>query len=156
LVQVLLGSAASFGLGGEQHQSQTRHVGALVPRLLLFSAKHPEALRQNVVNHESYHISNPDSLKDMSFSLAMRREVLSHRAFCVTNGEDNWKSLRTHRAGKRAPPRLIFTFSGQGAQWAQMGKELIQNVSAFKNSIEGMDAFLQTFPDPPRWKLLGM
>ena len=39
---------------------------------------------------------------------------------------------------------LILTLSGQGTQWPQMGKQLIHNVSAFRNSIEGMDDLLST------------
>jgi acyl transferase domain-containing protein len=127
----------------------------LVPHLLLFSAKHPEALRKNIANHEAYHISHPDSLKDMAYSLAMKRELLPHRACCVTNGEDAWKPLFPHQLSNRGPPRIVFTFCGQGAQWAQMGKELIQNIPEFKKSIEGMDGFLQALPSPPGWKLMG-
>lgn len=108
-----------------------------------------------MVDHESYHISNPDSLPDMSYSLAMKREVLSHRAFCVTDGEDSWKASTTHRLSQRQPPQLIFAFTGQGAQWAQMGIELLNNVVTFRNSIEELDAFLSTIPHPPNWKLTG-
>lgn len=148
---VLLGSASSFGLG-KQHVVSKQ--SSPTPQLLLFSAKHPEPLRQTISNHESYHMSHPDSLSDMSYSLAMKREKLNHRAFCVTNGEDDWASSRTHRVGNTAQPKLIFTFSGQGAQWARMGEELIFNVPTFRQSIENMDKVLQALPECPKWKLI--
>lgn len=108
-----------------------------------------------MADHESYHISNPDSLADMSYSLAMKREVLSHRAFCVTDGEDSWSPSIARRISQHQPTQLIFTFTGQGAQWARMGIELFDNVVTFRNSIEELDAILSTLCRPPAWKLTG-
>jgi acyl transferase domain-containing protein len=109
-----------------------------------------------ISNHQGYSLSHPDSLPDMAYSLALKREVLSHRAFCVTDGEDSWTHSRTRRVllGKSAP-MLVFVFTGQGAQWPRMGRELIKSVPRFKASIEELDRVLKTLPDPPGWKLLG-
>lgn len=127
----------------------------LTPRLLLFSAKHQQSLERMVANHQAYFLSHPESLDDMAYSLALKREELSHRSFCVTNGEDDWVPSRTYRTSGRAPPMLIFTFTGQGAQWAQMGKSLIDQMPRFRRSIEKLDQVLQALPTPPKWKLIG-
>lgn len=123
-------------------------------RLLLFSAKHPKALQSMVSQHQAYHLSHPSRLRDMSFSLALKRDALSHRAFCVTDGLDDWTPVVSPRSASRAPSRLVFVFSGQGAQWAQMGMALIKNVAGFRQSLRDMDKFLQTLPDGPQWSLI--
>jgi acyl transferase domain-containing protein len=128
---------------------------SLTPRLLLFSAKHPEALKQMVRDHEAYNLQNPSKLQDMAFSLAVKREVLSHRAFSVANAVDDWTLLIAPRPGSYAPSKVVFVFSGQGAQWAQMGKGLFQNVPTFRQSIENMDRFLHALHDGPAWSLVG-
>lgn len=108
-----------------------------------------------IENHQSYHLSNPNSLLDMSYSLATRREALSHRAFVVTDGIDDWVPISSPRPAPRTPSMLFYVFSGQGAQWAQMGKELIKNVPAFRTSLEAMDQSLHKLVDGPTWHLIG-
>lgn len=125
------------------------------PRLLLFSAKHPKALSHMIRDHEAYHISHPSRLSDMAFTLAMKRDTLSHRAFCVTNGVEEWAPVNAPKPGFQKPAKLVFTFTGQGAQWPQMGRTLIQNVPEFRMSIENMAQFLKTLPDGPKWSLKG-
>ncbi|KAL7783077.1 hypothetical protein V8C37DRAFT_397515 [Trichoderma ceciliae] len=123
------------------------------PRLLFFSAKHPVALRRMIEDHQIYHRSYPSSLQDMSFSLAAKREPLSHRAFCVAKGTDDWAPVYAPKAGSNESAKLVFVFSGQGAQWPQMGKELIQSEPSFTRSIDDMDRFLHTLSDGPNWTL---
>lgn len=123
------------------------------PRLLLFSAKHPKSLSNMISHHQSYQISNPDTLGDMAYSLALKRETLPCRAFCVTDGTDDWNPVQ--KSAANGPQKLVFIFSGQGAQWAQMGKDLIQNVRVFRQSLEALDRELELLPDSPGWKLMG-
>ncbi|KAG4429988.1 hypothetical protein IFR05_014525 [Cadophora sp. M221] len=124
-----------------------------IPKLLLFSAKHPKALDRMVQNHKAYYSVNSDRLGDIAFSLAMKREKLSHRLCAVANGIDDWSLLEPSRHGSFEPGKLVFVFSGQGAQWAQMGGALIKNVPSFKKSIEDMDRVLHGLSDAPRWEL---
>lgn len=152
--QAVLSSAASYGLERKSHH-QDLVDPASIPRLLLFSAKHSKTLKRMLENHQSYHLSHPASLSDMSYSLATKREALSHRAFVVTDGIDDWVPTYSSRPAPRTPSMLVFVFSGQGAQWAQMGKELIQNVPAFRDSLEAMDRSLHSFLDGPTWHLIG-
>lgn len=153
----LLASAdhlAAFRDNGQPH-SVVEDTGIEAPKLLLFSAKHPKALDRMVRDHQSYNMTNDGCLGDMAYTLAMKREKLSHRVCCVANGIDDWTRSDSTRHGSYAPGRLIFVLSGQGGQFAQMCKTLIRNVRSFRQSIEAMDGVLQTLSDGPKWKLKG-
>lgn len=45
-------------------------------------------------------------------------------------------------------PTLGFVFTGQGAQWAGMGKELLHGYPVFRESIAKIDHFLSTIRAP--------
>jgi acyl transferase domain-containing protein len=107
-------------------------------------------------NHKSYLIANPIALSDMTYSLNSRREVLSHRAFCIMSGFDSYEVSRINKPKEGEPPNLVFTFTGQGAQWALMGKDLIEKEPIFRKRIQELDNFLSQLPDPPKWKLQGI
>ncbi|KAL3453049.1 hypothetical protein BJX65DRAFT_302946 [Aspergillus insuetus] len=153
---VLLASAAAFDLNQPPASKETvKGSASPASHLLPFSAKHPTAVSRMISNHQAYSLSHPDSLPGMAHSLALKREVLSHRAFCVTDGEDSWTPSRTRRVVPGiSVPMLVFVFTGQGAHWPRMGRELIKSVPRFKASIEELDRVLKTLPDPPGWKLL--
>ncbi len=91
----------------------------------------------------------------MSYTLGVKREVLAHRAFCVTDGQGTFELSRIQKSRLKNPPSIVFCFPGQGTQSVQMGKELIQNVHSFKKSIEYLDQVLASLANPPKWKLLG-
>lgn len=155
-MQVLLESASTFGVGkASQPSTPELELDAQQQRLLVFSAKHPEALRRMAEDHESYLSSHPEALQDLSYSLGMKRELLSYRAFCVTSGEDSFEMSKTNKPGNKAAPKLVFAFTGQGAQWAQMGKQLIEREPSFRRSIRALDGYLMLLPDPPKWTLEG-
>lgn len=50
---------------------------------------------------------------------------------------------------------MIWVFTGQGAQWAQMGKELLEHEPLFQQQINALDDVLAGLPDPPPWTLKG-
>ncbi|MCJ1385150.1 hypothetical protein MMC17_008269 [Xylographa soralifera] len=145
---VLLESAASHGI---QRPKSTVTVDEERPNLLVFSAKHPDSLRRSVENHASYLSSHPDSLNDMSFTLSTRRQPLSLRGFCIASESDPLELSRMNKPG--GSPNLIFTFTGQGAQWARMGRELFLKESSFSQTIRGLEKSLSLLPDPPQWSL---
>ena len=55
----------------------------------------------------------------------------------------------------KAIPKIHFIFTGQGAQWPGMGKELMQDFLAFSEDIRAMDEILAQLPDPPNWTIEG-
>ncbi|KAJ0116060.1 hypothetical protein J7T55_005006 [Diaporthe amygdali] len=151
---VVLSSATSFGVEKNLHNNSDVIDPRTNPYLLLFSAKHPKALKKMVDDHQAYHVSNPSRLADMSYSLGLKREALNHRAFVITDGANDWSPVYSSRPLPREPPKIVFVFGGQGAQWAEMGKELIMNVPKFRASLEAMDDILHRLPDGPTWNLI--
>jgi acyl transferase domain-containing protein len=122
--------------------------------LLVFSAKHPSALQRLTQNLESYLGQNPESLHDLGYTLSTRRELLSHRAFCVTDGAESFNLSRINRPSAEIPG-LVFTFTGQGAQWARMGSQLLKSEPMYLQSFSALDEFLSKLPDAPKWTLRG-
>ncbi|KAH6715991.1 hypothetical protein BKA61DRAFT_720187 [Leptodontidium sp. MPI-SDFR-AT-0119] len=141
--------------GNTQTKVVTDDYDIEIPKLLLFSAKHPKALDRMVQNHKAYYSVNSDRLGDIAYSLAIKRENLSHRLCAVANGINDWSLFDSSRHGTFEPGKSVFVFSGQGSQWAQMGRELIKNVPSFKKSIEDMDRILHGLIDAPKWELKG-
>jgi len=52
------------------------------------------------------------------------------------------------------PPKIGIVFTGQGAQWPQMGKDLLTFFPWTRSILEELDEVLQAQPDPPKWTLL--
>ncbi|KAF4879129.1 Highly reducing polyketide synthase FUM1 [Colletotrichum siamense] len=153
----LLASVDHVGIKDDRRRTKTTKplpIGLESPKLLLFSAKHPQALEKMVRRHQAYNLAHPDRLSDVAYTLAKKRELLSYRACCVSNGIDDFPTFKTPRHGFYDPAHLVFVFTGQGAQWAQMGKSLVENIPSFKLSLEAMDSLLQQLPDSPAWNLI--
>lgn len=98
--------------------------------------------------------SSPEYLANLAYTLARARSSLSWRASCVADGVAQLRyQLSSSAAGRlednatRAasnPPRIGFIFTGQGAQWASMGIELLQAYSVFRDSVARSAAFLSS------------
>lgn len=56
-------------------------------------------------------------------------------------------------ADKKKVHALGFVFTGQGAQWARMGAELMAYYPSFLKSIRQLDAVLEDLDDCPDWTL---
>lgn len=78
---------------------------------------------------------------------------MRHRAFCVTSGGSPLEISPFIRT--TSPPKINFVFTGQGAQWAGMGKELMEDFITFHEDIKAMDKVLAQLPDPPTWTIEG-
>lgn len=84
-------------------------------------------------------------LQDLSYTLCCRRSTFRHRS-CVT--ASSWEELQGHLAGpvpktREAPSTsLTFVFTGQGAQWYAMGRELIATSEVFRVSLQETNTIL--------------
>lgn len=146
---VLLESAASYGIDRSIQVAEPAVDDR--PALLVFSAKHPESVRRSMQNHASYLASHPESLHDVCHTLGQHRERHSYRGFCIAQESDISDLSQINKP--EMSPNVIFTFTGQGAQWARMGKELFTQEPCFADSISKLDRVLSSLPEPPSWTL---
>ncbi|PMD30149.1 hypothetical protein L207DRAFT_592910 [Hyaloscypha variabilis F] len=122
-------------------------------QLLLYSANSVESLNQITETYSAYLQQNPQKLPDLAFTLANGREHLPHRTFVITSRDGVSTTSPTMKIGPTAL-NLVMAFTGQGAQWPQMGRDLMRWNSAFRSSIKSMDQFLRSLGDStPAWNL---
>jgi acyl transferase domain-containing protein len=125
--------------------------------LLLLSANTASSLKDQIELYEGYVRHKSENLMsfDLAYTLALRRDKLPHRAFSVLQNGQFTTTSSLVKAPAEAP-QLYLIFSGQGAQWPGMGKELIQCDPLFRKTIERMDEVLRNVAEPPSWTLIGM
>ncbi|OTA81918.1 hypothetical protein M434DRAFT_85057 [Hypoxylon sp. CO27-5] len=128
------------------------------PSVLVLSANDAASLRANIQSLGN-HLINPRvkvSLSDLAYTLSERRTRLWHRAFITTkNTELDEKPDSWFVAKKNShTPTFGFVFTGQGAQWPQMGKDLLQYFPWTRTILEELDGVLQSLHSPPSWSLI--
>ena len=83
---------------------------------------------------------------DLAYNLFKRRSIMQWRYSFVAGSHQEFmiglsqKILATKVSENR---RVVFVFTGQGAQWAGMGRELLNTHSKFAESLMKSDALLQ-------------
>lgn len=124
-------------------------------RLLVFSAKHPESVKASADAVGEYLTAHPEKLNDIASTLGVRREAHTYRSYSVIDDDNQSIQLSQIQKSTNAPKPLIWVFTGQGAQYAQMGKELIEQEPLFRRRISELDEVIATLPDQPTWTLKG-
>lgn len=122
--------------------------------LLLLSANTDVSLQQQIKNHQEWALQHPESISGLTYTRAMRREHLPHRAYVILDGANVTETSGPMKA-LSSPLPLVMVFSGQGAQWPQMAKELIEGDQAFRADLLNMDAVLKRLSFPPTWNIIG-
>ncbi|KLJ11109.1 hypothetical protein EMPG_09776 [Blastomyces silverae] len=148
-------SVNSFGIGGSNAHSKKSHgFETNKSHLLLFSANSANSLTNMAKNFQDWTSAHPESLEDVAYTLAHHRERLPHRSFAVASTD---RPAGTATQGRKAPsttPNLVMVFTGQGAQWPRMGRELLKREDfCFKSTIRALDKYLQAVPGAPSWSL---
>ncbi|CAO1603176.1 hypothetical protein XANCAGTX0491_006768 [Xanthoria calcicola] len=82
----------------------------------------------------------PYFLENLAYTLALRRTHLEHRTFAIASSlselnERQLKGLPAATRSQRHGDNLVMVFTGQGAQWPAMGRELFEN-PIFRQSVE--------------------
>jgi acyl transferase domain-containing protein len=121
----------------------------------LLTAKTDKSLQASVEKHAEYLEHNgASSLQDMAYTLATRRQFYEHRTFSVSDGQDRLVTQSMSRT-KDVPKSLIFVFTGQGAQWPEMGRCLMDDIPSFRDDLHKMDKLLAACSSPPSWTIIG-
>lgn len=103
-------------------------------------------------NYQDYASAYPERLPDLAYTLAHRREHLPVRGYCITNGDEKSEVVSSPSTG-RSSQRVVFVFTGQGAQWPEMAKELLGTFPEVLAGIREMDRVLQKQKEPPGWRI---
>ncbi|KAI2627176.1 putative polyketide synthase [Xylaria nigripes] len=133
--------------------STNGHVDEEKPQtLLLFSAYSTASLDAQIDTYREHMKTHDIDITDVAYTLAHKREHKPHRSYAVTNDFSSVQSSIT-QAAPDSPPRIGWVFTGQGAQWPEMGARLIDSNATFRATINKLDDFLLTLPTPLSWSI---
>ncbi|KAM0799448.1 hypothetical protein BDR22DRAFT_933683 [Usnea florida] len=166
-------SVNSFGYGGANAHAVLENVDSFLPDLngsldpnsnenwtyiLPFSSKTQAGLRKRVASLVQRSYSSHD-LIDLAYTLGCRRSFFSARGFLLARQcslkEDLQELNLVPGQGQISPTPLpiLMIFTGQGAQWPQMGLTLFQKHASFRASIQSLDAHLRCIQETPTWTI---
>jgi acyl transferase domain-containing protein len=127
--------------------------------LFTLSAKRPSTLAALVTRYAGYLAAHPElPLGDICHTTATGRSHFAHRLAIVCRDRaellaglnEQLSTLNNQpRPVNRQPPRIIFQFTGQGAQVAGMGRSLYDHYPAFREALDECDELLRPhLPEP--------
>ncbi|KAI9768100.1 MAG: putative Hybrid PKS-NRPS biosynthetic cluster [Geoglossum simile] len=135
-----------------------------------FSAVSERSLVATIASFSAYlKAEKSTNLRNLSWTLNSRRSSLPVRAtfssltiddLCCkldafvegANAKSPSGSTTRPPAGSSAAPRIMGIFTGQGAQWARMGAELMRS-TAVQEIVGALERSLAELPDRPSWSL---
>ncbi|KAE8548385.1 hypothetical protein EYB25_008763 [Talaromyces marneffei] len=171
-------SVNSFGFGGsnahailESYDNTASSSSKTVFGPLVFSALSEKSLRCSLSAYAEYLTNEGDSLNiaDLAFTLRQRRTAFPYRASIAASSigdlkakliaklkdEDTPVGIKALPKSKHGVAKVLGIFTGQGAQYARMGAELIENNEVAREIIREMENHLAALPskDRPTWSL---
>ena len=117
-------------------------------KLLIWSAMHENGLERLLDAYEQHfealtyetHQKQQEYLEELAFTLTSRRSRLPWKSYAVVSSLSSLRALKKEaslpqRSDASSPSQgLGFVFTGQGAQWASMGEELM-SYKVFRASL---------------------
>jgi acyl transferase domain-containing protein len=174
-------SVNSFGFGGANAHAilegyeggsntnalpSAEDVGIFTP--FVFSAFSEQSLRANLSEFKEFLLSHPETnIKDLAWTLRERRSLFSHRlSFAASSlvdleeqiaakleDENTSLGIKPVSVTRKGTSKILGIFTGQGAQYARMGAELIEKSETARSIIERLETDLANLPDGPAWSL---
>lgn len=132
-------------------------------KVFILSAKDEQAALKMAsdLKHHLLEIQPDDErryLDNLAYTLGQRRTrfpwVASHSARSALGLVQALDSVKMKPAKAIETPKIGFVFTGQGAQWWAMGRELIEAYPVYKQSVLEAEGYLKEFGC--QWSLIGM
>ncbi|KAI0114052.1 hypothetical protein GGR51DRAFT_546724 [Nemania sp. FL0031] len=128
------------------------------PFIVVLSADSADSLHTGIRSLGD-HLINPRvkvGLSDLAYTLSERRTKFWHRAFIATQTTEIADMPEGWVVSKKSsqPPTVGFVFTGQGAQWPRMGKDLLQFFPWTREILQELDDALHNLSHPPSWSLI--
>ncbi|MEG4941332.1 type I polyketide synthase [Microcoleus sp. F4-D5] len=143
---------SSFGIGGTnahiilEEALPTEASGESRPwQILVISAKTSDALEQRTKDIAAYFQQEPElNIADAAYTLSMGRQAFNHRRMLVCQQLDEAaialnKLEPTQVFTSNIEPKerpVVYMFSGQGSQYVNMGRELYDSESIFREQVD--------------------
>jgi polyketide synthase 12/myxalamid-type polyketide synthase MxaF len=137
-----IAGVSSFGFGGTNCHVVLREVPVHKPCLAALAAGDPESLRAALAGWLRDGVpapAAPPAGGRVRFAAAAdSRPALEGVVRRFVDGQPSPGAAAL--TGEGEPPPLVFVFSGQGSQWAGMGRELLAREPVFRAALECIDA----------------
>ncbi|KAL4936458.1 hypothetical protein BDV06DRAFT_233408 [Aspergillus oleicola] len=136
---------------------------------IILSAMSDHSLAEAIRSTRDFLIENPTmDLENLAWNLQTKRSqfplrvafsgtthdtILGQMTALIEQNDQSKQSAVGTRFRSKASPRILAIFTGQGAQWATMGRELLLRSEVFSSTIQSLDDSLQQLRDPPSWSI---
>lgn len=145
----------------ENSKSIPWHAKYSVPRMFVFSAADEAGISRLGASYSQYladetsQYENMDLfLESLAYTLAMRRTSHPWKSFVIADDIEQLREMNLSAPIRSKPrPNLGYVFTGQGAQFPGMGKELLAH-PVFEASILESGNYLKEFSC--EWSLIGI
>ena len=130
--------------------------------LFLLSANSEKSVKAQMQNLQMYLEQRPETLElsvmgKLAYTLCQRRSSLPWKiaVSAATSSEliQKLSSSDIRPVSAFREPRVSFVFTGQGAQWHAMGRELLRVYPVFVSTLVTADEYLQSLG--ASWSLIG-
>lgn len=135
-------------------------------QILPLSARSETALKELAERYQHHLTQSDDALADINFTASTGRAHFHYRLAAVASSKgdlaeklaafvrgEKSAGLHSGRAGSR-PPKVAFLFTGQGAQYSGMGRQLYETQPVFRAALDRCAELLQPHLDRPLADLL--
>ncbi len=146
----LRAGVSSFGIGGTNAHVILEEAPRLKPSdsgqshyLFVLSAKTQTALNKMIANLIEHLTNNPNiNLADAAWTLQTGRTEFNYRATAVSKNNiaaaiEKLKRSQINEVKNNEKPKVVFMFTGQGAQCVNVGRELYEAEPIFRRYFDG-------------------